>query len=62
MFLHQQMHTICLLKEEDLEGLSLSFIESLKENAERLKLKVPYAVTLDYLVTFHLCKMLRTGS
>ena len=34
--------------EADLIGLTDGFIESLKENAQRLKLDVPYAVTLDY--------------
>jgi len=34
--------------EEDLKGLTNSFIDSLKENAQRLKIDSPYAVTLDY--------------
>jgi len=34
--------------EEDLKGLTNSFIDSLKENAQRLKIDAPYAVTLDY--------------
>ncbi len=34
--------------EADLKGLSNNFIDSLKENAERLKITSPYAVTLDF--------------
>jgi peptidyl-dipeptidase Dcp len=34
--------------EEDLKGLSQGFINSMKEDAERLKISSPYAVTLDY--------------
>ena len=34
--------------EEDLKGLTDGFVESLKENAQRLKIDSLYAVTLDY--------------
>ena len=50
MFLPPQTLTICRLKKKrTLKGLSTSFIESLKENAERLKIEAPYALTLIIL-------------
>ena len=39
---------LAIENEEDLKGLSQGFIDSMKEDAERLKISAPYAVTLDY--------------